>query len=105
MLPRTTSWHRSTFRQQWLRPRWGSSTKPNVIWARSFSFDALFTAAVGDSIEALHARDLFVFALEVTEYRAASAANPQAMVKALCKAMTKYGPVVHGSLLPTTSFR
>ncbi|MFD8002981.1 MULTISPECIES: hypothetical protein [Streptomyces] len=56
------------------------------------SFDALFTAAAGDSIGALHARDLFVFALEVTEYRAASAANPQAMVKALCKAMTKHGP-------------
>ncbi|MFJ9822252.1 hypothetical protein ACIRU3_44935 [Streptomyces sp. NPDC101151] len=56
------------------------------------SFDALFTAAAGDSIGALHARDLFVFALEVTEYRAASAANPQVMVKALCKAMTKHSP-------------
>ncbi|MFF3447038.1 hypothetical protein ACFYXJ_07850 [Streptomyces sp. NPDC002667] len=56
------------------------------------SFDALFTTAASDSIGALHARDLFVFALEVTEYRAAAAANPQAMVKALCKAMTKHGP-------------
>ncbi|WP_307160649.1 hypothetical protein [Streptomyces rishiriensis] len=56
------------------------------------SFDALFTAAASDSIGALHARDLFVFALEVTEYRAVPAANPQAMVKALCKAMTKHGP-------------
>ncbi len=46
----------------------------------------------GEFVGALHARDLFVFALEVTEYRAASAANPQAMVKALCKAMTKHGP-------------
>ncbi|MGW1267426.1 hypothetical protein [Streptomyces sp. NPDC002491] len=56
------------------------------------SFDALFTAAAGDSIGALHTRDLFVFALEATEYRAASAANPQVMVKALCKALTKHGP-------------
>ncbi|WP_328665257.1 hypothetical protein OG905_38865 [Streptomyces sp. NBC_00322] len=56
------------------------------------SFDALFTAAAGDSVGVLHLRDLFVFALEVTEYRAAAAANPQAMVKALCKAMTKHGP-------------
>ncbi|WP_406359354.1 hypothetical protein OID55_41335 [Streptomyces sp. NBC_00715] len=45
------------------------------------SFDALFTAAAGDSIGVLHTRDLFVYTLEVTEYRAASAVNPQVMVK------------------------
>ncbi|MXM68701.1 hypothetical protein GR925_36150 [Streptomyces sp. HUCO-GS316] len=49
------------------------------------SFDALFTAAAGDRVGAQHVGDLFVYALEVTEYKAASAANPQAMVKAICK--------------------
>ncbi|WP_149030677.1 hypothetical protein [Kitasatospora sp. MBT66] len=56
------------------------------------SFDALFAAAAGNAAGASHVRDLFVYALEWTENKAASASNPQVMVKSLCKAMNEHGP-------------
>lgn len=56
------------------------------------SFDALFAAAAGDPGAAEHVRDLFVYALEWTQSKAASAANPQSLVNALCTAVKEHGP-------------
>lgn len=56
------------------------------------SFDALFTAAASDPGAADHVRDLFVFALEWAQSKAASAANPQSLVNAVCKALKEHGP-------------
>ncbi|MEV5644058.1 hypothetical protein AB0L67_28500 [Streptomyces flaveolus] len=56
------------------------------------SFDALFTAAAGAPGAADHVRDLFVYALEWTQTKAASAGNPQSLVNAVCKALKDHGP-------------
>lgn len=56
------------------------------------SFDALFTAAAGDAQAADHIRDLFVYALEWAQVKAAEAANPQSLVNALCSAIKEHGP-------------
>ncbi|MFF4647706.1 hypothetical protein [Streptomyces sp. NPDC001389] len=56
------------------------------------AFDALFTAAADDPKAADHVRDLFVYALEWTAVKAASAANPQSLVHALAAATKKHGP-------------
>ncbi|MFG2221032.1 MULTISPECIES: hypothetical protein [unclassified Streptomyces] len=56
------------------------------------SFEALFTAAAGDVAASQHARDLFVYALEWTEDKAANSVNPQSPVKAVCSALTEHGP-------------
>lgn len=58
------------------------------------SFDALFTAAAHDSVGAAQVRDLFVFALEWTEGRAAEVVNPQIMVKSVCAALKEHGPAL-----------
>ncbi|MFJ2847793.1 hypothetical protein ACIPD2_40245 [Streptomyces griseofuscus] len=56
------------------------------------SFDALFTAAASEPGAADHVRDLFVYALEWAQTKAASAANPQSLVNAVCKALKNHGP-------------
>ncbi|GAA2687188.1 hypothetical protein [Streptomyces lunalinharesii] len=56
------------------------------------SFEALFTVAAGDAAAAEHVRDLFVYALEWTEYKAGSCVNPQSLVKGVCRALTEHGP-------------
>ncbi|MFE2175818.1 hypothetical protein [Kitasatospora sp. NPDC059462] len=60
--------------------------------ARSDSFKALFTEAAGDEEAAEHVRDLFAYALEPTERKAANSVNPQSLVKAVCSALTEQGP-------------
>ncbi|WP_055496013.1 hypothetical protein [Streptomyces sp. TP-A0356] len=56
------------------------------------SFDALFTAAAGDTASEDHVRDLFVYALEWAQSKAAEAANPQSLVHGVCKALKDHGP-------------
>ncbi|MGW5611950.1 hypothetical protein ACWEWI_39130 [Streptomyces sp. NPDC003753] len=65
------------------------------------SFDALFTVAASDAAAEDHVRDLFVFALEWTQSKAAEAANPQSLVNAVCKALTEHGPSMWAWERPT----
>ncbi|MFF3735205.1 hypothetical protein ACFYXM_34280 [Streptomyces sp. NPDC002476] len=56
------------------------------------SFEALFTAAAEDPAAAEHVRDLFAYALEWTQDKAANSVNPQSLGKAICSALTEHGP-------------
>ncbi|WP_329201865.1 MULTISPECIES: hypothetical protein [unclassified Streptomyces] len=56
-------------------------------------FTDLFTTAAQDRpAGADHLQDLFIYALEWTEFTALRSVNPRVMVKGICKAIDTHGP-------------
>lgn len=54
--------------------------------------DLFITAARDRRAGSDHVQDLFVYALEWTEFKALQSVNPRVMVKGICKAIDAHGP-------------